>query len=228
MPSIVKPRPARRVRGVHGRVRRPVVLRRPEPRITSRTPGDARTIRNALVIICLGALMSAIDATVTNVALDTLERDLHSSVADVQWVMTAYLLSIAGVIPVSGWASRRFGARRVYVWSLALFGASSGLCALAGSLGMLIGARLLQGVAGGMLVPIGQLIAAEVAGPGRMGKMVSRIWMFSSVGSMAGPTLGGALLQGLGWRWIFLVNVPISAVATVAAVYLLPHTPSRP
>ncbi|MGH2843920.1 MAG: MFS transporter, partial [Solirubrobacteraceae bacterium] len=104
----------------------------------------------------------------------------------------------------------------------------SGLCALAGSLGMLIGARLLQGVAGGMLVPIGQLIAAELAGPGRMGKMVSRIWMFSSVGSMVGPTLGGALLQGLGWRWIFLVNVPISAVATVAAVYLLPHTPSRP
>jgi EmrB/QacA subfamily drug resistance transporter len=172
--------------------------------------------------------MSAVDATVTNVALNTLERDLHASVAGVQWVITAYLLTVAGVIPVSGWASRRFGARQVYVCSLALFGFSSALCALAGSLQMLVACRLLQGLAGGMLVPLGQLIAAEVAGPSRMGKMVSRIWMFSSIGSMLGPTLGGALVQGLGWRWIFMVNVPISLIATVAALYLLPHTPSRP
>ena len=190
--------------------------------------GDARTIRNALIIVCLGALMSAVDATVTNIALNTLERDLHASVAGVQWVITAYLLTVAGVIPVSGWASRRFGARQVYVCSLALFGLSSALCALAGSLQMLVACRLLQGLAGGMLIPLGQLIAAEVAGPSRMGKMVSRIWMFSSIGSMLGPTLGGALVQGLGWRWIFMVNVPISLIATVAALYLLPHTPSRP
>ena len=190
--------------------------------------GDARTIRNALIIVCLGATMSAVDATVTNVALSTLEHDLHASVAGAQWVITAYLLTVAGVIPVSGWASRRFGARQVYVASLAVFGLSSALCALAGSLQMLVGFRLLQGVAGGMLVPLGQLIAAEVAGTKRMGKMVSRIWMFSSIGSMLGPTLGGGLVQGLGWRWIFLINVPISLVATIAALYLLPQTPSRP
>ncbi len=201
-------------------------MRRPQARAAVR--GDARTIRNALIIVCLGALMSAVDATVTNVALNTLEHDLHASVASVQWVITAYLLTVAGVIPVSGWLSRRFGPRRVYVWSLALFGLSSALCALAGSLQMLVVCRLLQGMAGGMLVPLGQLIAAEVAGPSRMGKMVSRIWMFSSVGSMLGPTLGGGLVQGLGWRWIFLVNVPISLIATVAALYLLPETPSRP
>ena len=190
--------------------------------------GDARSIRNALIIVCLGATMSAVDATVTNVALNTLEHDLHASVASVQWVITAYLLTVAGVIPVSGWASRRFGARQVYVCSLALFGVSSALCALAGSLGMLVACRLLQGVAGGMLVPLGQLIAAEVAGPRRMGKMVSRIWMFSSIGSMLGPTIGGGLVQSLGWRWIFMINVPISLLATVAALYLLPQTPSRP
>jgi EmrB/QacA subfamily drug resistance transporter len=214
----------RRRRG-HELYRRRVV-HRPQPSPAVR--GDARTIRNALIIVCLGATMSAVDATVTNVALNTLEHDLHASVASVQWVVTAYLLTVAGVIPVSGWASRKFGARQVYVASLALFGVSSGLCALAGSLQMLVVCRLLQGVAGGMLVPLGQLIAAEVAGTSRMGKMVSRIWMFSSIGSMLGPTLGGGLVQGLGWRWIFLVNVPISLIATVAALYLLPQTPSRP
>lgn len=202
------------------------MLHRPDPSPAVR--GDARTIRNALIIVCLGAAMSAVDATVTNVALNTLEHDLHASVASAQWVITAYLLTVAGVIPVSGWASRRFGARQVYVASLALFGLSSALCALAGSLQMLVACRLLQGVAGGMLVPLGQLIAAEVAGTSRMGKMVSRIWMFSSIGSMLGPTLGGGLVQGLGWRWIFMINVPISLIATVAALYLLPQTPSRP
>lgn len=202
------------------------MLHRPEPSAAVR--GDARTIRNALIIVCLGAAMSAVDGTVTNVALNTLERELHASVANVQWVISAYLLTVAGVIPVSGWASRRFGARRVYIASLALFGLTSALCALAGSLQMLVACRLLQGAAGGMLIPLGQLIAAEVAGTSHMGKMVSRIWMFSSVGSMIGPSLGGALLQGLGWRWIFMINVPISLIATVAALYLLPQTPSRP
>ena len=197
----------------------------PESRPAGRD--ESRTLRLALMIVCLGALMSAIDATVTNVALNTLEHDLHSSVAGVQWVMTGYLLSVAGVIPVSGWASRRFGARRVYASALAMFGLSSGLCALAGSLAMLVGCRVLQGMAGGMLVPLGQLIAAEVGGPKRMGRMISRVWMVSSVGSMVGPTLGGVIVSGLGWRWIFLVNVPVSLLATVAAFYLLPELPAR-
>jgi len=211
---------------VAGRVRHgDVAVPRPAPRPAQR---DSRTLKLALTIVCLGALMSAIDATVTNVALNTLERDLHSSVASVQWVMTGYLLSVAAVIPVSGWASRRFGARHVYLFALALFGLSSGLCALAGSLTMLVGCRLLQGVAGGMLTPIGQLIAAELGGPSRMGRMISRIWMVSSLGSMIGPTLGGVIIGGLGWRWIFLVNVPVSLLATVAAFYLLPALPARP
>ncbi len=225
MPNSLKTKPRGNGRGRRTFTRR-AAPHRPQPRAAVR--GDARTIRNALIIVCLGALMSAVDATVTNVALNTLEHDLHATVASVQWVITAYLLTVAGVIPVSGWASRRFGARRVYVGSLALFGLSSALCALAGSLQMLIAFRLLQGLAGGMLVPLGQLIAAEVAGPSRMGKMVSRIWMFSSIGSMLGPTIGGGLVQGLGWRWIFMINVPISLLATVAALYLLPQTPSRP
>jgi EmrB/QacA subfamily drug resistance transporter len=223
-PAASKLKPLPRRRGSQP-LRRPK-LRTPEPKEAIK--GDPKTIRNALIIICLGALLSSIDATVTNIALNTLEHDLHTTVASVQWVMTAYLLTVAGVIPISGWASRRFGARQVYVTSLGLFGISSAMCALAGSLQVLVACRLLQGLAGGMLVPLGQLIAAEVAGSSQMGKMVSRIWSFSSIGAMVGPTVGGAILETMGWRWIFMVNVPISAMATIAAVYVLPRTPARP
>lgn len=181
----------------------------------------------ALAVICLGTLMSTIDTTVVNVALNTLEHDLRASVASVQWVMTGYLLSVAGVIPVSGWASRRFGARNVYVAALAMFAVSSALCAAAGSLPMLVACRILQGVAGGLMIPLGQLIAAELVGPSRVGRVLSRIWVISSVGGTLGPTLGGLIMQSMGWRWIFLINVPIGLIATVVAVRLLPVMPAR-
>jgi MFS family permease len=142
--------------------------------------------QRVLLVLGLGTLMFSVDATVTNVALRTLGHDLHSPVADVQWVITGYLLTLAGVIPVSGWAARRFGARRVYVVALELFAASSALCALAGSLPALAAFRVLQGVAAGLLTPLSQLIAAEVAGPRRVGHMLSRIWMVTALGSILG------------------------------------------
>ncbi len=172
--------------------------------------------------------MSSIDTTVTNVALRSLERDLHSSVGDTQWVISGYLLALAAVIPVSGWLARRFGPRNVYTAALALFALSSGLCAVADSLGALVLCRVLQGMAGGLLSPIAQLIAAEVAGSERMGRTIGRIWMASSLGAVIGPSLGGVIVQGMGWRWIFLINVPIGLIATVAALRMLPETPARP
>lgn len=200
---------------------------RPAQPLAAQTVLSGRALVLPLMVICFGTLMSTIDTTVINVALNTLEHDLHSSVAGVQWVMTGYLLSVAGVIPVSGWASRRFGARRVYVCALAMFALSSALCAAAGSLPMLVACRLLQGVAGGLMIPLGQLIAAEVAGPSKVGRVLSRIWVVSSVGGTFGPTLGGLIMQGMGWRWIFLINVPIGLIATVAAIKLLPVMPAR-
>ena len=181
-----------------------------------------------MLVVGLGTLMSSVDATVTNVALPTVGRDLGSSIGDVQWVVTGYLLTLASVIPVSGWIARRFGARRVYTIALALFAASSGLCAVATTLGELVAFRILQGVAAGILLCISQLIAAEVAGSQQMGRMMSRIWMVTSVGSVLGPVLGGVIVAGLGWRCIFLINVPIGVVATITAVHRLPSTPPRP
>src|SRR5882724_8743141 len=105
--------------------------------------------------------MSILDTTIVNVALETLGRDLHTTLANIQWVITGYMLSLAAVIPVTGWAARRFGAKNVYLVSLVLFTAGSALCGLATSSGQLIVFRVLQGIGGGMILPIGQLMMAR-------------------------------------------------------------------
>jgi EmrB/QacA subfamily drug resistance transporter len=182
-------------------------------------------IRRTLVVLILGAVMSSVDATVTNIALYSIGRGFHSRVAMTEWVISAYILTMAAVIPVSGWTARRFGARTVYSASLAVFAVSSALCATATSLPELVLYRALQGIAGGLLLPIAQLIAAQVGGPSRMGRTSSRIWMASAFGSILGPSLGGVLVSALSWRWIFLINVPIGGLAALAALRMLPVTP---
>jgi EmrB/QacA subfamily drug resistance transporter len=186
---------------------------------------DETVVRRTLAVLILGALMSSVDATVTNIALHSIGRDFHSRVVMTQWVISAYVLTLAAVIPMSGWIARRFGARTVYSAALAAFAVSSALCATATSLPELVLYRAVQGVAGGLLLPIAQLIAAQVGGPARMGRTSSRIWMASSFGSILGPSLGGLLISALSWRWIFLINVPIGGVAAFAALRMLPATP---
>src|SRR5436190_22585636 len=124
-------------------------------------------------VVILGMIMSILDTTIVNVALRTLSHDLHSSISQIQWVVTGYLLSLAAVIPVTGWAARRFGAKRVYMVSLVLFTVGSVLCGLASSTTQLIVFRVIQGVGGGMILPIGQLMMADVAGPMRIGRSMS-------------------------------------------------------
>ncbi len=175
-------------------------------------------------VVIVGSIMSILDTTIVNVALDTLGRRLHSPISSIQWVVTGYLLSLAAVIPVTGWAARRFGAKRVYLTSLVLFTAGSALCGLATSTGSLIAFRVLQGVGGGMLMPIGQLIMAEAAGPQRMGRVMSVMGVPAVMAPVFGPALGGLILDHLSWQWIFFVNVPIGVVAVSAAVRLLPET----
>src|ERR1700683_2840031 len=128
-------------------------------------------------VVILGMIMSILDTTIVNVALRTLGHDLHSSIAQIQWVVTGYLLSLAAVIPLTGWASRRYGAKRVYLVSLVLFTAGSALCAVASSTTTLVLFRVLQGFGGGMIMPVGQLIMAQVAGPKRMGRVMGIVAM---------------------------------------------------
>jgi EmrB/QacA subfamily drug resistance transporter len=177
-------------------------------------------------VVVLGMLMSILDTTIVNVALRTLGHDLHSSISQIQWVVTGYLLSLAAVIPITGWAARRFGAKRVYMTSLVLFTAGSALCAVAASTTALVVFRVLQGVGGGMLMPVGQLIMAQVAGPKRMGRVMGVVAMPAMLGPILGPVIGGLILQNLHWSWIFLVNVPIGLIAFILGWRMIPETES--
>jgi EmrB/QacA subfamily drug resistance transporter len=177
-------------------------------------------------VVILGMIMSILDTTIVNVALRTLGHDLHSSIAQIQWVVTGYLLSLAAVIPITGWAARRFGAKRVYMTSLVLFTAGSALCAVATSTAELVLFRVMQGAGGGMIMPVAQLIMAQVAGPKRMGRVMGVVAMPAMLGPILGPVLGGTILQSLHWSWIFLVNVPIGIVAFILGWRTIPHTES--
>ncbi|RKQ87646.1 EmrB/QacA subfamily drug resistance transporter [Solirubrobacter pauli] len=180
-------------------------------------------VKRIAIAVVLGSIMSVLSTTIVNVALETLSVKLDSPLDDVQWVVTSYMLALAAVIPVSGWAVNRFGARRLYVLSLILFTAGSALCGFAWNLETLIGARVLQGLAGGLLVPIGQMVLVRAAGPGNMARVMSAIGVPIILAPVFGPTLGGLLVEHISWQAIFFVNVPVGIVAAVAALRLLPR-----
>jgi EmrB/QacA subfamily drug resistance transporter len=173
-------------------------------------------------VAMLGAVMSILDTTIVNVALATLGKDLHASLAETQWVITGYMLSLAAVIPVSGWASRRFGAKRVFLVSLSLFTLGSLLCGLATSTTELIAFRVLQGAGGGMIMPLAQIIMAGAAGPERMGRVMGLVAVPMMLAPTLGPLLGGVIIQTLSWHWIFYVNIFVGAIAIPLGVKLLP------
>ncbi|HUA02971.1 MAG TPA: DHA2 family efflux MFS transporter permease subunit [Solirubrobacteraceae bacterium] len=182
---------------------------------------SAHVWRTSAVVV-IGSIMSILDTTIVNVALATLSRELHSTISEIQWVVTGYMLSLAAVIPVSGWAARRFGAKQVYLVSVVLFTMGSALCGLATSTTELILFRVLQGVGGGMILPVGQLMMAEAAGPKRMGRVMSIVAVPAMLAPILGPTIGGLIIQNTSWRWIFYVNVPIGVIAVATALRYLP------
>jgi EmrB/QacA subfamily drug resistance transporter len=177
------------------------------------------------LVVILGSMMAILDTTIVNVAINTLHRELHASLSAVQWVSTGYFLALAGVIPITGWAASRFGAKRVYLVTVTLFTLGSALCGLATSTDELIVFRVLQGLGGGMIMPVGQMIMAAEAGPKRMGRVMGIVSVPVMLAPILGPTVGGAILQSVSWRWIFFVNVPIGAIALPLAIRMLPNPP---
>ncbi len=171
----------------------------------------------------IGASLSFLDSTIVNVALHSLSADLHASLAQVQWVVTGYLLALAAVIPVTGWAAKRAGPARLYVAALAVFTLGSGLCAVSRSIDVLIACRVLQGLGGGAILPAGTMIWTGLAGKARMARVMSAVGVPIVLAPMLGPTLGGLLIQGWGWQAIFWINVPLGVLGVAAAVRLLPH-----
>jgi EmrB/QacA subfamily drug resistance transporter len=173
-------------------------------------------------VVVTGSIMAILDATIVNVAIPTLGRDFHTSISTIQWVMTGYLLAFASVIPLTGWASGRFGAKRVWVSALALFMIGSALAGASWSIEALIVFRVVQGLGGGLLMPVGQTILAQAAGPQRMGRVMSVVGVPMLLGPVFGPVIGGAIVDGVSWRWIFFVNLPVGLAAVALAWRLLP------
>ncbi|MEV7773407.1 MDR family MFS transporter [Kitasatospora sp. NPDC086791] len=173
-------------------------------------------------VLALGPVLALLDTTIVNVGIDAVGRDLHSSIAAVQWVATGYLLAISLTMPLSGWAAGRFGARRAWLASVVLFVLGSALCGLAWSTGSLIAFRVLQGIGGGMIQPLGQTIIIQAAGPSRIGRVMGTLMLPISLAPVLGPILGGLVLEHLDWRWMFLLNVPVGLLTLLLAARWLP------
>ncbi len=189
---------------------------------------DAAVLKIAGVVV-LGSIMSILDITVVNVALPTFQAELGvENYSTVAWTVTAYTLALAAVIPLTGWAADRFGTKRLYMLALALFTAGSVLCAAAWNIETLIGFRVLQGLGGGMLMPLGMTIMTKAAGPERMGRLMAILGVPMLLGPILGPILGGFLIDNASWHWIFLINLPLGIGALVYALRVLPSDSPQP
>ena len=188
---------------------------------------DPRVWIIAAACVC-GPLMSGLDSTMVNVALDTISAAFGVPLSTIQWLTTGYLLALALALPLTGWLVDRFGARRVFLGCFAGFIMCSALCATAQSAQALIAFRVMQGIAGGLLAPMMQMLMARHAGR-HMARVIGIAAMPVMVGQMFGPSLSGVILTYLGWRWIFLINVPIGLLAIAFAWKALPSDePTQP
>lgn len=185
---------------------------------------DSPAGRWVIAATVLGSGVATLDSTVVNVALPAIGRDLGADFAGLQWVVTGYTLTLASLLLVGGSLGDRFGRRRTFVWGVAWFAAASALCAVAPSAGVLVAARLLQGVGGALLVP-GSLavISASFCAEDR-GRAVGAWSGLGGIAAAVGPFLGGWLVEVASWRWIFVLNVPLATVVILIAVRHVPES----
>ena len=179
-------------------------------------------VRNALLALIVGGIAAILDSTMVTIALHTLVVSLHSTDGAIQWVTTGYLLAMAVAIPVTGWAESRWGGKRVWMAALVLFVLGSVLCALSWNDASLIGFRVLQGFAAGLIFPLMQTLGVKAAGGRASPNLIATVSLPLALGPILGPVIGGLILNWLSWRWLFLVNVPVIAVGLVLAWRLLP------
>lgn len=171
-------------------------------------------------VVVIGTFMSILDSTIVNVALPQIGLDLHQP-ENIEWIVTAYLLALAVAQPATGWLADKFGRKRVFVWSMGLFSLGSLAAALAPNLGYLIAFRILQGLGGGAMMPVGLAMIYELFPPDKRGAAMG-IWGIAAMtGPAIGPVLGGFIVTAISWRWLFVINVPVGIVGVVLATILL-------
>ncbi len=186
------------------------------------SPVDTNVLRVAYTAVFTG-LLATMDSTVVVVALGSISDELKAPLPAAQWVVTGYLLALALSLPVSGWLVDRIGARRSFLVAVTAFAVTSVVCAAAPTLPVLVGLRVAQGLAGGLLVPMGQVIVTKVTPDEQLGRVMSLVGAPAALGPVLGPVLGGFVTSIGSWRWVFLINLPIAAAALVQGVRRLPH-----
>jgi EmrB/QacA subfamily drug resistance transporter len=179
-------------------------------------------LRMALTALIVGGIAAILDSTMVTLAIHTLVVKLRSSDGTIQWVTTGYLLAMAVAIPTTGWAEARWGGRRAWIAALLLFVLGSILSALSWNDTSLIGFRILQGFAAGLIIPLIQTLAVRAAGGHPSSRLMATVSLPLALGPIFGPVIGGVILNWLSWRWLFLVNVPVIAVGLVLAMRFLP------
>jgi DHA2 family multidrug resistance protein len=191
------------------------------PTAGSAPASSERTLWLGMAVIMIGTVMVVLDTTIVNVALPQIALALDAG-DGVEWIVSAYLLAVAVSLPATSWIAGRFGPKRVYMAALALFTLSSLACAVSPNLAVLVGARVLQGIGGGALMPVGMAMVLKMFPRERHGRAVG-IWGIAAMAAPAiGPTLGGWLVTSVNWHWLFLINLPIGVIALVAGARLLP------
>lgn len=186
------------------------------------TPAKTKSLLFPLLAIIAGMIMVIIDSTVVNVAMPRFVEDFHKSLSYMQWAITAYTLSMSAVIPLAGWLSDRFGAKRIFLLSIILFVLGSILCSSSQSATQLIIYRILQGLGGGMVAPIGMAMVFHLAPREKMGSLMGMLGIPMLLGPALGPILSGYFVEYVSWHWIFLINVPIGILAIFLGLKFLP------
>lgn len=192
------------------------------PTATGPEPSSLITLRPLLWLVAAGVFMQMLDSTIVNTALPSMARDLNQSPLKMQAVVVAYSLTVAMLIPASGWLADRFGTRRLFIIAIAVFTLGSLACAISQSLPQLVGSRVLQGVGGAMLLPIGRLAVLRAVPRKDFLAAMSFVTVPGLIGPLIGPTLGGWLAEVASWHWIFLINLPLGVLGTLAALRWMP------
>src|ERR1700729_2786105 len=188
---------------------------------------DPKVIRTGLILV-VGFIAVVFDTTIVSVALRTLSTQLHTSVSTIQWVTTGYLLALGMAVPLSTWALRRFGGKRLWMFALAVFLVGSIGSSLAWNVDSLIAWRVVQGAGGGLLFPVLTTLIMQAAGGKALGRTVTLIALPALLGPILGPLVGGAILTHLSWRFMFWVNVPFCVAGLIlAARFMAADKPAR-
>jgi EmrB/QacA subfamily drug resistance transporter len=187
-------------------------------------PFSMRSILGPLLAIVVGIFMVILDGTAVNVALPKLQEEFNLlNLSLVQWTVIGYALAQAAVIPLAGWLSDRFGAKKIFLISVGLFTIGSGLCALANSVEMLITYRIIQGLGGGVVVPIAMAFIYRLSPPGKVGTVMGMMGIPILLGPALGPVVAGWLVEYHSWQWIFLINLPIGVIGIILGIRTLPN-----